>query len=88
MPLDKEGSEFSKWAKYEFVFRITGRFADENESIPFGDYRAVLIHEQIRKHGKWAGQDIFKWEIFEKTNEKQESILKLEREKTLGFSFS
>ena len=88
MPLDKVGNEFSKWAKYEMVFRVTGRFIDENENVILGEYRTVLRHEQIQPHGNWAGQDVFKWEFFEKTNEKQESILKLEREKTLGFSFS
>ena len=31
MPLDKRGSEFSKWARYEFVFRITGKFVDKEE---------------------------------------------------------
>jgi hypothetical protein len=88
MPLDKQGSEFSKWAKYEFVFRVTGRFADKEESESLGDYRGVLLHEQIQPHGEWAGQDIFKWEFFDKTDEKIESALKLEREKELGFSFA
>jgi hypothetical protein len=87
MPLDKQGSEFSKWAKYEFVFRIMGRFADKESSESFGDYRGVLLHEQIQPHGEWAGQDIFKWEFFDRTDEKVESVLKLEREKELGFSF-
>jgi hypothetical protein len=87
MPLDKQGSEFSKWAKYEFVFRIMGRFADKESSESFGDYRGVLLHEQIQPHGEWAGQDIFKWEFFDRTDEKVESVLKLEREKELRFSF-
>jgi hypothetical protein len=87
MPLNKKISEFSKQAKYEFVFRITGRFADREESESLGDYRGVLVHEQIQPHDEWKGQDIFKWEFFDKTNEKIESILKLEREKELGFVF-
>jgi hypothetical protein len=87
MPLsDLNHAMYKGWsesAQYEFVFRITGQFADESKSISFGDFRAVLAHERILENG----QHIFRWKVFSRTNEKIEQALKLEREKNMGSSF-
>jgi hypothetical protein len=80
MPLDKKGSEYSRWAEYEFVFRVTGKFEDKKESVSLGNYRAILKHEQIQPRGEWIGQDLFVWTFFKGTNDKEEIALKKERE--------
>jgi hypothetical protein len=88
MPLNKPTSEYSACGEYEMVLKVTGQFIDEVESVSLGEYRTILTHEQIRAHDNWAGQDVFTWKIFEKTDSKKETILKSEREKSLGFTFA
>lgn len=85
-PLEKDGSEFSKWSEYEIVFRIRGKFSDSDSAESFGDYRTILRHEQIQPHGNWAGQDVFTWVLFEKTDERRELELKSERTKNWAFT--
>jgi hypothetical protein len=80
MPLNKKLSEYSRSAEYEFVLRVTGKFEDTMESVSFGDYHAVLKHEQIQPHGEWAGQDLFTWTFFEKTGEQKEPTFMIELE--------
>jgi hypothetical protein len=87
MPLHSV-DEFTSSAEYEFVFEITGRFDDDEKSVILGKYRGILVHKQIRSHGKVAEQDFFVWIYFNETNEKKEASLKAEREKALGFSLN
>jgi hypothetical protein len=87
MPLNPK-NDVSAEQEYEFVFEITGRFRDEDESVLLGKYYGRLYHEQIQVNKLAHRQDNFKWVQFYKTSDAKESKLKKEREKQLGFSLS
>lgn len=87
MPLNPRDDVSAEY-EYEFVFEITGRFRDEDESVPLGKYYGSLYHEQIQANKLAHRQDNFKWVKFYETSDAKERKLKKKREKQLGFSFS
>lgn len=69
---------------YEFVFKVYGKFDDEDGRTELGLYRGVLQHKHNLSHDNHIHLDSFEWLEFKKTNPRQEIKLKKQREIDLG----